>query len=124
VRVVAGRLDCEARFGFLSRDRATWGVLLGSAAVTTSLLLTYGVAPIPVALGFLGLTSVGGLNVRYHLTEACITRIHSAWAVMAETGGGPPSEMRLLAPDDVLMPLSDPPREGLPHADQNELRER
>src|SRR5690348_16702613 len=67
VSIVSGQLVCDPRFGFIPRDRATWASLIGVAAV---------------ALGFLGVSSTGGMTIRYQLTESCITRVQTAWMLM------------------------------------------
>src|SRR5690349_7260584 len=82
VSIVSGQLVCDPRFGFIPRDRATWASLIGVAAVTLAFFLDYGVGPFSVALGFLGVSSTGGMTIRYQLTESCITRVQTAWMLM------------------------------------------
>lgn len=89
VSIVNGRLVCDPRFGFVPRDRATWASLIGVAAITLAFFLDYGVGPFSVALGFLGVSSTGGMTIRYQLTESCITRVQMAWMVMTSGGSGP-----------------------------------
>ena len=82
VRIINGQLACEARFGFIPRDRATWASLIGVAVLTAVFLLQFGVTPLALMLGFLGVSSTAGMAIRYQLTEACITRVQVAWMLM------------------------------------------
>ena len=82
VRITNGQLACEPRFGFVPRDRATWASLIGVAVVTAVFLLQFGVTPLALMLGFLGVSSTGGMAIRYQLTESCITRVQLAWMLM------------------------------------------
>jgi hypothetical protein len=105
VSIVDGRLLCDPRFGFIPRDRATWASLIGVAAVTVAFFLDYGVGPFSVALGFLGVSSTGSMAIRYQLTESCITRVQTAWMLMAVGGS------TALAPREVQRELGEGPPE-------------
>lgn len=82
VRITNGQLACEPRFGFVPRDRATWASLIGVAVITAVFLLQFGVTPLALMLGFLGVSSTAGMSIRYQLTESCITRVQLAWMLM------------------------------------------
>lgn len=82
VRIANGQLACEARFGFVPRDRATWASLIGVAVITAVFLLQFGVTPLALMLGFLGVSSTAGMSIRYQLTESCITRVQLAWMLL------------------------------------------
>ena len=82
VRINNGQLECEARFGAVPRDRATWVTLLGIATATAALLLNLGVVPLSLVFGFLGVSSTASTAIRYQLTESCITRVQMAWMLM------------------------------------------
>ena len=82
VSIADGQLVCEPRFGFVARDRATWATLIGLGAVTAVFLLTQGVTPVSVMLGFLGVSSTASTAIRYQLTESAITRVQTAWMLM------------------------------------------
>jgi len=85
VRVSNGQLACEARFGAIPRDRATWVTLLGLATATAGLLLNLGIVPLSLLFGFLGVSSTASTAIRYQLTESCITRVQMAWMLMTAT---------------------------------------
>lgn len=85
VRISNGQLACEARFGAIPRDRATWVTLLGLATATAGLLLNLGVVPLSLLFGFLGVSSTASTAIRYQLTESCITRVQMAWMLMTAT---------------------------------------
>lgn len=82
VSIVDGQLACEPRFGFVPRDRSTWATLMGVASVTAALLLTQGITPLSLMLGFVGVSSTAGTAIRYQLTESAITRVQTAWMLM------------------------------------------
>ena len=96
VRISNGQLACEARFGAIPRDRATWVTLLGIATATAGLLLNLGVVPLSLVFGFLGVSSTASTAIRYQLTESCITRVQMAWMLMTAT--------RLTAPHEDQAP--------------------
>src|SRR5690348_1993500 len=79
VSIADGHLVCDPRFGFVARDRATWGTLIGLGVVTAIFLLTQGVTPVSLMLGFLGVSSTASTAIRYQLTESAITRVQTAW---------------------------------------------
>jgi hypothetical protein len=89
VSIADGQLVCEPRFGFVARDRATWATLIGLGAVTAAVLLSQGVTPIALMLGFLSVSSTASTAIRYQLTESAITRVQTAWMMMT-AGSLPP----------------------------------
>lgn len=97
VSIADGQLVCEPRFGFVARDRATWVTLIGLSMVTALFLLTQGVTPVSVTLGFLGVSSTASTAIRYQLTESAITRVQTAWMMM--TGGLPAHQVPLTSLD-------------------------
>ncbi len=82
IRINDGRLSCEPRFGFLPRDRATWATILGLAALTVTAFLDHGITPLSMALGFLTTSSGASTAIRYQVTEACITRVQTAFMLL------------------------------------------
>jgi hypothetical protein len=96
VRIVDARLHCEARFGLVHRDRATWFSLIGVAAGVTTAFLHLGVTPLAMALGFIGTSAGASAAIRYQVTEACITRVQTAWMLMnsAQPSAIAPREVR------------------------------
>lgn len=84
VSIADGQLVCDPRFGFVARDRATWVTLIGLGLVTALFLLTEGVTPISLMLGFLGVSSTASTAIRYQLTESAITRVQTAWMLMTD----------------------------------------
>lgn len=82
VSIADGQLVCEPRFGFVARDRATWVTLMGLGLATAVFLLTQGVTPVSLTLGFLSVSSTASTAIRYQLTESAITRVQTAWMLM------------------------------------------
>jgi hypothetical protein len=83
IRCERGRLRCDPFFGVVPRTRATLLKLIGTTSVAVSTVLTMGLAPLPVALGFLVVASAAYDVIRTILTENVITRVQTIWALNA-----------------------------------------
>ena len=112
VRIVDGRLSCEARFGFIPRDRASWVTLIGLAVVTASAFLELGITPISMLLGFVSVSSTASTAIRYQLTESCIAQVRTAFMLLTSghvSAVAPPESRRAIAE-----PGSGPEAGGIP----------
>jgi hypothetical protein len=50
--------------------------------LTAVTFLQLGVAPLPMVFGFLAVSSSASTAIRYQLTEACITRVQTAFMLL------------------------------------------
>jgi hypothetical protein len=79
VRIEDSALQCEARFGAVSRTRARWTVSILSAVLVPYVFLTSGITPSTVSIGFLIVLAAVSQGIRYTVTESIISRIQMAW---------------------------------------------
>jgi hypothetical protein len=93
IRITNGRLSCEPRFGFLTRERATWLTVVGIAALTATAFLDLGVTSLSMVLGFLGMSSGVSTGIRYQVTEACITRVQTAYMLISLAQASPQASL-------------------------------
>jgi hypothetical protein len=119
VRIVDGRLSCEPLFGFIPRERGTWAALAAIGLLIIAMLHQLGVTPESLMLGFLGVIATTSIALRFQLTEACITRVQTAFMLM--TSGAPsalppgPEQWELPALSlDAGVPRAEPRREASP----------
>ena len=79
VRLTEAGLECEPRFGAVSRTRARWSFQILSAAMVPWLFLTGGLTPVSVSVAFLLVLAAVSQAIRYNVTESVISRIQMVW---------------------------------------------
>ncbi|MDB4877652.1 MAG: hypothetical protein JWM41_4098 [Gemmatimonadetes bacterium] len=82
IRYDNGRIKCEPFFGVVGRTRATLLKMIGTSTIAVGALLTYGVTPLPMALGVLVAASAGYDVLRTTVTENVVTRVLFIWSMM------------------------------------------
>jgi hypothetical protein len=82
IRLNDSVLQCEARFGAVSRTRARWTFSILSAVVVPYLFLTTGVTAGTISVAFLIVLAAVSQAVRYTVTESVVSRIQMVWLSM------------------------------------------
>jgi hypothetical protein len=79
VRIEDSVLQCEARFGAVSRTRARWTVSILSAVLVPYAFQMTGITPTTLSIGFLIVLAAVSQSIRYTVTESIISRIQMVW---------------------------------------------
>jgi hypothetical protein len=79
VGLIDSVLQCEARFGAVSRTRARWTFSILSSVLVPALFLTTGVTAATLSVAFLIVLAGVSQGVRYTVTESVVSRIQMVW---------------------------------------------
>ena len=79
IRLVDSALQCDVRFGAVSRTRARWTVSILSAVIVPYLFLTTGVTASTLSVAFLIVLAAVSQGIRYTVTESIVSRIQMVW---------------------------------------------
>jgi hypothetical protein len=79
IRLADSVLQCESRFGAVSRTRARWTFSILSAVLVPELFLTTGVTASTMSVAFLLVLAAVSQGVRYTVTESIVSRIQMVW---------------------------------------------
>ena len=80
VTVLDGALRCTTYFGLVERSRAAILTIVAMEAVTIALLLSSGITPLAIAVGFLGVMAGIHECLRFLVSEGALGQIHQRWS--------------------------------------------